>query len=62
MKTPKEILKAAALLIAFFFAAGFVMHAGVSVADWLIPDPPRAPLEFKLKPIPDEPDEPADTE
>lgn len=64
MMITKEPLKGAALLLAFFFAAGFVMHAGSSAADWLIPDPPRAPLKVKheIKGVPEEPDEPDTTE
>ena len=64
MKPPKEILKAAALLLAAAFAVGFVMHAGSSAADWLIPDPPREPLKVKheIKGVPEDPDEPDTTE
>lgn len=35
--------------LALLLFAGFLVGAGMKVADWLIPSPPRAPLEIVLK-------------
>lgn len=41
----------ACIIVGLFFVAGFSMAAGHKAADWLIPDPPRPPLQFKIVPI-----------
>lgn len=41
----------ACIIVGLCFMAGLSMAAGYKTADWLIPDPPRPPLQFKIAPI-----------